>query len=96
MTGCQAVCLISQCVCVCLSRCVCAEVQDDAAGTVDLADEDGEEGVLAVLQDESGQQQTVRLTPSQAAALGIDYDELLAAAGQVRRTADPLTSPDRP
>ncbi|KAF0290824.1 hypothetical protein FJT64_010988 [Amphibalanus amphitrite] len=73
------------------------EVQDDggtpaggASGdAVELADaEDGEEGVLAVLQDETGQQQTVRLTPSQAAALGIDYDELLAAAGQVEPSTE--------
>ena len=41
---------------------------------------DEEEGVLAILQDETGQQQTVRLTPDQAAALGIDYQQLLAAA----------------
>ncbi|XP_037080946.1 insulin-like growth factor-binding protein complex acid labile subunit [Pollicipes pollicipes] len=38
----------------------------------EVQDEEGE-------PDETGQQQTVRLTPSQAAALGIDYDELLAA-----------------
>ena len=44
----------------------------------DVGDE--EEGVLAILQDETGQQQTVRLTPDQAAALGIDYQQLLAAA----------------
>ena len=36
--------------------------------------------MLAILQDETGQQQTVRLTPDQAAALGIDYQQLLAAA----------------
>lgn len=52
-----------------------------AVGAAGAGEEDGsEEGVLAVLQDENGHQQTVRLTPDQAAALGINYDELLAAA----------------
>ena len=53
---------------------------EDVMINIDDAGEDEEEGVLAILQDENGQQQTVRLTPDQAAALGIDYQQLVAAA----------------
>ena len=57
-----------------------ASDSDDVLVNIDDAGDEEEEGVLAILQDENGQQQTVRLTPDQAAALGIDYQQLVAAA----------------
>ncbi|KAF0303388.1 hypothetical protein FJT64_024625 [Amphibalanus amphitrite] len=69
------------------------QTMDSEEGIVLNAGEDGDEqeGVLAILQDETGQQQTVRLTPDQAAALGIDYEQLVAAAaaGEEEAAATP-------